>query len=541
MNGDLARLHALDSERMHLSRAAAALQWDQETCLPPLGVEDRAEQLAVVEGLAHEKLVNPEIGELLDRLGFKPDAAVNTGAVANAAGAATAGTGPDTAVNAAGVLAGSNLPALERDFVRVLDRDYRRAVQLPPDFVRECARTEGLAQAAWAETRKNSDFAAFVPHLERLIALARQKAGYWGWGGPAVSGGRPNSAYDGLLDFHEPGLGAERIAALFGPLRERLSALLAKIAAAPQPEDAFLHRRYDVRQQDAFCREVLAGLGFDSRRARLDRSAHPFTTTLGFNDVRITTRYQETDPLSGLFSVIHEGGHAFYELSLDPALRSSCLAEGVSMGIHESQSRLWENVIGRSRAFWRGWFPRFKTYFASPLEGVDVEQFYRAVNRVFPLPVRVEADEVSYSLHVILRFELEQRLFDGTLTVRELPEAWNAAMKKYLGLEPKDDAEGVLQDVHWSMGAFGYFPSYVLGNLYGLQFWEKLREAVPDTGAALEKRDYGAVHTWLREKIHCFGRRLSPGELLLRVTGKELSADPFVRYLEEKYADLYGI
>ncbi|MDR2661998.1 MAG: carboxypeptidase M32 [Treponema sp.] len=537
MNGDLARLHALDTERMHLSRAAAALQWDQETCLPPLGVEDRAEQLAVVEGLAHEKLINPEIGELLDRLGFEPDAAVNTGAAANAAG-----SGPDAAVNTDAAVTGAaaaDLPALERDFVRVLGRDYRRAVRLPPAFVRECARTEGLAQAAWVDARKNSDFAAFAPHLERLIALARQKAGYWGWG--AASAGGRNSAYDGLLDFHEPGLGAAELAAVFGPLRERLSALLAKIAAAPPPEDAFLHRRYDVPQQDAFCRELLAGLGFDSRRTRLDRSAHPFTTTLGFNDVRITTRYGETDPLSGLFSVIHEGGHAFYELSLDPALRSSCLAEGVSMGIHESQSRLWENVIGRSRAFWRGWFPRFKACFASPLEGVDGEQFYRALNRVSPSLIRVEADEVSYSLHVILRFELERRLFDGTLPVRELPAAWNAAMKEYLGLEPKDDAEGVLQDVHWSMGAFGYFPSYVLGNLYGLQFWEKLREAVPDTEAALEKRDYGAIHTWLREKIHAFGRRLSPGELLLQVTGKELSADPFVRYLEEKYTDLYGL
>jgi carboxypeptidase Taq len=512
----LARLHVLDSERMHLSRAAAALQWDQETCLPPGGVEDRAEQLAVVEGLAHDKLVNPEIGELLDRL--------------------DAGTG--------------GLAGIERDFTRVLRRDYGRAVKLPPEFVRECARAEGLSQAAWGAARKSSDFAAFAPHLEKMIALARQKAEYWGWGGPGfgktgaasgAGGANSGTVYDGLLDVHEPGLDAARIAAVFVPLRERLSALLRKITAVPQPQDDFLHRCYDIRQQDAFCREVLAALGFDGNRARLDLSAHPFTTTLGFNDVRITTRYRETDPLSGLFSVIHEGGHAFYELSLDPALRSSCLAEGVSMGIHESQSRLWENVIGRSRAFWQPWFPRFKEYFSSLLDDVHFENFYRALNRVAPSLIRVEADEVSYSLHIILRFELEQRLFDGNLSVNELPAAWNAAMGNYLGIEPKDDAEGVLQDVHWSMGAFGYFPSYALGNLYGLQFWETLKTDLPDTEAALERGDYGHIHTWLREKIHCFGRRIPPGQLLVQVTGKELSADPFLRYIENKYTELYGI
>jgi carboxypeptidase Taq len=509
-NEDLLRLHNLDRERMYLERAAAVLRWDQETYLPPRGVEDRAEQLALIEGLAHEKLVNPEAGRLLGEL-------------------------------ESGGEAWPELPALERDFLRVFRRDYDRALKLSPEFVRKCARAEGLSQAAWVEARKNNDFAAFAPHLEKMIDLAREKSEYWGW---TAAPGVPGSAYDGLLDIYEPGLGAADIAGVFRPLGKKLSALLAKIAAkVPVPElfSADLRRRWDVQKQDAFCRELLGALGFDFTRGRLDLSAHPFTTTLGFNDVRITTRYAAEEPLSGLFSVIHEGGHSFYELGLDPVLRSSCLAEGTSMGIHESQSRLWENVIGRSRAFWEGWFSRFTEYFPPQLDGVEFDSFYRAMNAVSPSLIRVEADEVSYSLHVILRFELEQRLFQGTLTVQDLPEAWNKAMEEYLGVKPASDAEGVLQDVHWSMGAFGYFPSYALGNLYGLQFWEKLRECLPDTDAALAQRDYTAVHEWLGKNIYRWGRRFEPGRLLAEVTGKQLSAEPFLRYIEKKYTELYEL
>jgi carboxypeptidase Taq len=505
----LKRLHALDSERMYLSRAAAVLQWDQETYLPPGGVEDRAEQLALIEGLAHEKLIDPEIGRLLEEFapGFEADAP-----------------------------AGAEFPGVERDFLRVLRRDYHRAVKLPADFVRDCARAEGLSQAAWVEARKNDDFGAFAPHLQKMLDLARKKAGYWGFGGTE------KTLYDGLLDFHEPGMSAEYLSALFKPLGERLSALLRSIAALPPPDDAFLHAAYDPAAQEAFNRELMAALGFDSRRGRLDTSAHPFTTTLGFNDVRITTRYFPDNPLSGIFSVIHESGHAFYELGIDPALRSSCLAEGVSMGIHESQSRLWENVIGRSRAFWEGWFPRLKERFPVQLGAVSGSGFYRALNRVKPSLIRVDADELSYSLHIILRFELEKRLFSGDLSIDRLPSAWNEAMKDHLGIEPENAAEGVLQDVHWSMGAFGYFPSYALGNLYGLHFWKKLKEDIPGLENMLERREYDDIHEWLKEKIHCWGRRLNPGELFARVTGEtQLSPEPFLDYIEEKYQSLYGI
>ncbi|MDR1506272.1 MAG: carboxypeptidase M32 [Treponema sp.] len=517
----LNRLYALDRERMYLSRAAAVLHWDEETCMPPRAVEERAEQLAVLEGLAHEKLTAPETGELLRDLGALSSSGVELPL-------------PRNTEDAAGVPAG--LPAAAGDFLRVLSRDYNRAARLPPEFVRESARAEGLSQAAWVEARKRGDFSMFAPHLKKMIDCAGKKAEYWGYGGSDAGG----SAYDGLLDSFEPGMGEKEISALFDPLKKRVEVLLKKIAASPKPDTGFLHLDYDIQRQREFSRELLDGLGFDTSRGRLDESAHPFTTTLGFNDVRITTRYAENDPMSGIFSVIHEAGHAFYELAVDPQLKATCLAEGVSMGIHESQSRLWENVIGRSRAFWEGWFPALQARFPARLAGVTFPAFYRAVNAAGPSLIRTDADEVSYSLHIILRFDLERRLISGALSVDDAPAAWNAAFRELFGLEVPDDASGILQDVHWSMGSFGYFPSYALGNLYALQFWKKCRADIPRIEQLLIRREYAEIHAWFKEKIHVFGRRFDPAELLEKATGEKLSAVPFLEYLETKYADLYG-
>ncbi|MDR2631666.1 MAG: carboxypeptidase M32 [Spirochaetaceae bacterium] len=507
MNRDtlLEQLHTRDRECRLLEKAVALLQWDQETQLPSEGVEERAEQTALLQSIWHGKLTDPQIGRLLTELG--------------ADGQTPGGD--------------EKLPPRERDFCRVLRRNYDRAVKLPGDLVRDAARAEGLSQAAWVEARRNNDFASFAPHLTAMIGFARKKAGCWGFQGERT--------YDGLLDIYEPGLTAAETEALFTPLREGLSALLQKITRASQPETRFLDREYPVEEQARFNRELMEGLGFDTRRGRLDTSVHPFTSSLGFNDIRITTRYFPANVLSSVFSTIHESGHAFYELGLSPELRGSCLAEGASMAVHESQSRLWENVIGRSRPFWEWWLPRLKVHFPEQLLGVTPEAFYRAVNQVRPSLIRVDADEVSYALHIILRFELEKQLFSGSLRVEDLPGAWRRLMKELIGIEPPSDAEGVLQDVHWSMGSFGYFPSYALGNLYGLQFWEKLRRDIPETDALIRAGNLEPFHQWLREKIYSRGCCMEGAGLLAEVTGEKLSVEPFLRYVTEKYAALYGL
>ncbi|MDR3277011.1 MAG: carboxypeptidase M32 [Treponema sp.] len=501
----LNKLHALDRECGLLSEVTALLSWDQEVNLPRAGVEERAEQMALMEGLVHGRATSPEIDKLLRELG-------------------------STSENPRG---DESLPALERDFCKVLRREYDRMAKLPPDFVREYARAQGISQAAWAEARKRNDFAAFAPHLQNMVDIMRRAAGYWGGSGAGV--------YDCLLDLYEPGVKADEISRLFKPLRERLSALIRQIAARPQPDTSFVEGEYDPDQQARYNHELMKRLGFPLDRGRLDVSAHPFTNGMGYNDIRITTRYAKNDPLSSIFSVIHESGHAFYELHIAPELRGSSLGQGVSMGIHESQSRLLENVVGRSRSFWEGQFPALKEFFPRQLGQVSLDAFYRAVNRVQPSLIRTEADEVSYSLHIILRFELERRIFAGELAVNDLPKAWEESMKEFLGLAPDTDAQGVLQDIHWSQGSFGYFPSYALGNLYGLQFWQKLRSDLPGADAAIAAGNFEPIHTWLADTIHCWGKRLDPPELLKKVTGQVLAPDAFLDYVETKYAGIYGL
>ena len=499
----LEKLHTIDRESRHLEKALAVLRWDQETYLPEKGVEERSEQLALLEGIAHERLTSPETGQLLSGLG-------------------------STRENPGG---DEKLPALERDFLKTLRRNYDRAILLPGDFVSAAARAEGLSQAAWVSARRDNDFSVFLPHLVKMIDFARQKAVYWGW---------QDNPYDGLLDIYEPGMGADAIAAVFTPLGQRLSALLRKIASKPRPDNSFLLAEFELENQACFSRDLLKRLGFDSQRGRLDVSAHPFTTILGSDDVRITTRYLPRQVLSGIFATIHEAGHAFYEMDLPAEIRGSCLADGASMGIHESQSRLWENVIGRSKPFWEGMLPVLRSYFPAALFQATTDDFYPAINLVEPSFIRVEADEVSYSLHVILRFELERELLSGSLNPAELPDVWRSKMKELLGVEPETDSQGVLQDVHWSMGAFGYFPSYALGNLYGLEFWQKLKSDLPGTETLIAEGNFTPIRDWLRDTIYVWGRRLEPPLLLKTVTGKALSSEPFLAYIESKYAGIYG-
>jgi len=336
-------------------------------------------------------------------------------------------------------------------------------------------------------------------------------------------------------------MGADAVSAVFTPLGKRLSALFKKIVSQPRPDSSFLDQDFNIESQAHFSQDLLRRLGFDTRRGRMDISAHPFTTTLGSDDVRITTRYLPRQVQSGIFSTIHEAGHAFYEMDFPAEIRGSCLADGASMGIHESQSRLWENVIGRSLSFWEGMFPVLRSFFPGALSLVSVDDFYRAINLVEPSLIRIEADEVSYSLHIILRFVLERELFSGTLDPANLPDAWRKKMRELLGIEPESDTQGVLQDVHWSMGSFGYFPSYALGNLYGLQFWEKLKSDLPRAGDLIAEGNFAPIRAWLRDTIYVWGQRPDPQDLLKTVTGKGLSAEPFLGYIESKYTGIYGL
>jgi carboxypeptidase Taq len=499
----LEKLHRTDREYRCLEKVLAVLQWDEETCLPPRGVEERAEQLALLQGLAHQRLVSPETGRLLEELG-------------------------STQENPRG---DEGLPPLERDFLRVMRRSYDREAKLPEEFVREAARAEGLSQAAWAQARRANDFAAFLPHLSVMVDNARKRARYWGY---SDTGEGKGSLYDGLLDIYEPGLGAAEISGIFGPLGERLSAILKSLSPGEYP---FLGQDYDIETQTRFNHYLMDYLGFDRNRGRLDTSAHPFTTSLGSDDIRITTRYFPKNLLSSVFSVIHESGHAFYEMGFPPELRFSCLADGASMAVHESQSRLWENVIGRGRPFWEGLFPALRDHFPRQLGAVSANTFYRAVNQPRPSLIRVDADEISYALHIILRFELEKLLIAGELPPEELPRRWREYSRLYLGMESETDSDGVLQDVHWSMGAFGYFPSYALGNLYSLQFWTRMKKDLPDLESSLAAGRFQPVLSWLSERIYRWGCRLTPPELLLKVTGEKLSPAPFLDYIETKYGE----
>ena len=505
MNKDLARLVELDRGRCLVAHIGALLGWDQETCLPSAGIEERSEQLALVQTLEHEKATSPEIGDLLTRLGSTTE---------NPLGAAALGT-------------------TERAYLRVARREYDKATKLPGELVAELARATSLSQAAWAEARRRSDFAAFAPHLSKMVELSRRVASCLG---------PERRPYDVLLDLYEPGSTEDSVAAVFSSLRADLGILLDKIRGRPQVDDAALHRSCPAVRQAELSSWLMDVLGYDRSRGRLDTTAHPFTTTLGRDDVRITTRYIENYFPSSLFSTIHETGHALYELGIDPdpAFARTRLSEAASMAVHESQSRLWENLVGRSLGFWKLKYERLVSLTGGCLEGVRLDDFFRGVNKVEPSLIRTEADEVTYALHVILRFELEGRLIAGTLAVKDLPEAWNAKMKELLGLAPPDDARGCLQDIHWSMGSFGYFPSYALGNLYASQFWAAMKASIPSIEQEIEAGNHAAVLAWLREQVHTPGAAYLPGELVERATGSALDARHFVAYLNGKYAAVYG-
>lgn len=484
----------------NLQNASALLGWDQQTYMPPGGAAARAEQTATLDKLAHELFTTDEIGTLL----------------ADLSGAGFAYDSDDAAL------------------LRVAQREYDKARKLPPNLVEEMSRTFSLAQQIWQKARAEKDFSQFQDSLAKIVDLNIQVAEAYGY---------DDNIYDALLDQFEPEMKTSEVDVVFGELKAELVPLVQAIVAHKNVvDDSPLKQAFDEAAQWNFGLIPLHAIGFDSKRGRQDKSAHPFTTSFSVNDVRITTRVRKDTFPSSLFSTLHEAGHAMYEQGSAPSLDGTLLAGGASLGVHESQSRLWENVLGRGRPFWQFYYPQLQAAFPQQLQTVSLEQFYRAINKVEPSLIRVEADEVTYNLHIFLRFELEQDLLTGRLQVADLPAAWNAKMEAYLGLTPPDDGVGVLQDIHWSGGMMGYFPTYTLGNVLSLQFYNRTLADIPDLAEQYALGEFGALHAWFADKIHRHGRKYTATELIRRVTGDDgIKAGPYLAYIKQKYTEIYNL
>ncbi len=480
---------------------AEVLGWDDLTMMPAAGAEHRAEQISLLSGVVHRRRIAPEYGQWLDEL---------------AEGQPVDDSDGDAAA-----------------IVRLLRRDRQKAIKLPTDLVEELSRTAVLGQQVWQAARRNNDFPAFLPILEKTVQLKRRQAEALGFS---------DHPYDALLDEFEPEERTANITCVLEDLRKQLVPFVAELAGATrQPDRSLLERHIPAAAQEAFGREAAAAIGFDFSRGRLDVTAHPFCTGLGPHDTRITTRYHEDFFPAAFFGILHEAGHGIYEQGLPVEHWGLPLGEAVSLGIHESQSRLWENMVGRSLAFWKHCFPVAKRHFGPALADVSLDAFHFAINEVRPSLIRVEADEVTYNLHILIRFELEQSLLDGSLLPADLPSAWNEHYREYLGINPDSDAVGVLQDVHWSAGLIGYFPTYTLGNLYAAQFFEEADRQLGGLHDQFARGELTPLRQWLRENIHRHGRRYSPAQLVKQVTGRPLSSKPLMEYLRGKLRPLYGL
>ncbi len=509
------RLHEITDLRL----ASAVLNWDQETMMPEGGVRARANQISTLRRLAHQKFTSEEMGALLEDL--KPAAA--------------------------------QMPydSFEASLVRVTWDDFEKSVRVPAELVAEMSRAASEGQQIWQNARAQhnpvphaaragrrmpaaqGNFEMFRPALEKLLALTIRYAECFA---------PYESVYDPLLDRAEPGLKTSQLRPIFARMTEEIVPLVKAITNKGSViDDSVLYQEYPEDKQWQFGLEVAKAFGYDLHRGRQDRSAHPFTTGFSINDVRITTRLDPRFFSMALFGTMHETGHALYMQGHDQSLERTPLASGASSGLHESQSRMWENLVGRSREFWQCWFPRLREHFPNQLAHSAVEKFYRAINKVEPSLIRVEADEVTYNLHIMLRFELEVELLEGRLDVKHLPAAWNAKMHEYLGVTPPDDAAGVLQDIHWSGGGFGGFPSYTLGNIYGPHLFERALHDMPDLRQQFALGEYLNLLTWYREHLHKWGRMLKPTELIQRITGQPLSVEPWIRYIKGKFGEIYEV
>ena len=494
---ELAALHERAAILSDLGHVHALLFWDQNTMMPPDGARARGDYAATLEAVAHDRLTDPELGRLLDAL--EPW---------------TADQDPD---------------ADDVRLVRELRRDFEKAVRVPTSLAAETSRAAALGQAAWQEARAAADFSRFRDALERHLELRHRYVDcFTGF----------EHRYDVLLDDYEPHMTTAVLRSLFAELCEGLAPLVAGAASdGPMPPGGAFGGPHEVEHQRLAVMDVLEGVGFDPDGWRLDVAPHPFAQRIAPGDVRLTTRYDLHDFSGAYFGSLHEFGHGLYEAGIPDRLSRSALGSPVSLGVHESQSRLWENLVGRSRPFCAWALPRLAKNLPGLPGGITVDDLYRGVNSVHRSLIRVESDETTYNLHIVLRFELELALIEGTLSVDDLPHAWNEGVRRLLALDVPDDSQGVLQDVHWGAGLIGYFPTYTLGNLMAAQLWETLRADLPEIDAQLERGDFVPLHGWLRERIHVHGRKLPPPELLHRATGQELAVAPFLRYLRQKLED----
>jgi carboxypeptidase Taq len=494
----LERLKVLVGEISDLERVSSLLAWDQETTMPPEGAPARAEQRATVGRVAHERLVSDELGRLLEELRSEEEA----------------------------------LPAEsdEASLIRVARHDHEKALRVPSDLRAELLRTGALALGAWLEARERRDFEVLRPHFERQLELKRRYIDCF------EPEGDP---YDVLLDDFEQGATTAEVESVLEQLKQELVPIVEAVrdSTGDEPE---LEGPFQIQGQRAFGRWLLDRLGFDERSWRLDDSEHPFAATASHADIRLTSRFRD-DHLGGIFACIHEFGHGLYERQVSPALARTPLACGASAALHESQSRMWENLVGRGRPFWTYAYDDLRASLPDALGDVEPERFYRAINTIRPSLTRVEADEITYNLHVVLRFELERELLAGGLEVRDLPDAFDERMVGYLGLEPPDDRSGVLQDIHWADATFGYFPTYTLGNVMSVQIWERARADLPELDGRLALGEFGELREWLREHLHRHGRKFTPRETLVRTVGAPIDPGPYVRYLKGKLGEVAGV
>ncbi|MBN1231052.1 MAG: carboxypeptidase M32 [Anaerolineales bacterium] len=488
------------AEIADLEYTMSLLAWDQEANMPPEGAEARGHQLATVSKIAHEISTSKDLGTLLNDLQKVQES-----------------LDPDCD---------------DARLIKVATRNFEKETKLPSEMVAEKARISTSAYQAWVKARQASDFSLFQDELDKVVDWSRRLAEIFA---------PYEHVYDPLLDLYEPGMRTKEVQAIFDSIRPKQAALIHEIADKEEVDDSFLHQYFDEGKQKAFGREMVTKIGYDWERGTEGNVVHPFMTTIGFGDIRINTKVEDNFFNPYLFGAMHEAGHAIYEQGIGKEKARTPLFSGASLALHESQSRMFENLIGRSKAFWEGNYTRLQEFFPAELGNVSLDHFYKGINKVMPSFIRIEADEATYNMHIMLRLEIEIGLMDGSILPKDLPEIWNNRMEKYLGITPANDAEGVLQDVHWSHCLIGYFSTYALGNLISVQLWNKMQEALPNREEMIRKGDFTPILAWLKENIYKYGAKFEPQELVEKVTGSKINGEPYLNYLHQKFGNIYSL